>query len=74
MTRRMTDRVPASSKQLDSRNDRSPWYVGTHGERIAYESPVSGAYAIVESIAAAGCATPMHLNRSEEEQFCDYRR
>ena len=28
----------------------------------------NGAYAIVESIAAPGCATPMHLHRNEAEQ------
>jgi mannose-6-phosphate isomerase-like protein (cupin superfamily) len=29
----------------------------------------NGAYAIVEFIAAPGCATPMHVHRSEEEHF-----
>jgi hypothetical protein len=29
----------------------------------------NGAYAIVESIAAPGCAIPMHLHRNEEEHL-----
>jgi hypothetical protein len=37
----MSDIVPASSNQLDNWNDSGPWYEGTHGERIAYDSPVS---------------------------------
>jgi quercetin dioxygenase-like cupin family protein len=66
----MTDIVPASSKRLDNGNDSSPWHEGTHGERIAVRLSsldTNGAYAIVESIAAPGCATPLHLHRSEEE-------
>jgi hypothetical protein len=37
----MTDIVTASSNKLDNWNGRGPWYEGTHGERIAYNSPVS---------------------------------
>ena len=68
----MTDIVPASGKKLDNGNDSGPWYEGTHGERIAVRLSsldTNGAYAIVESIAAPGCATPMHVHRSEEEHF-----
>lgn len=53
-------------------NDGGPWYEAADGERIAVRvSSVEshGAYAIVESIAAPGCATPMHLHRNEEEHF-----
>jgi quercetin dioxygenase-like cupin family protein len=66
----MTDIVPASSKRLDNVNDSGPWHEGIHGERIAVRLSsldTNGAYAIVESIAAPGCATPLHLHRSEEE-------
>jgi quercetin dioxygenase-like cupin family protein len=66
----MTDIVPASSKRLDNGNGSGPWHEGTHGERIAVRLSsldTNGAYAIVESIAAPGCATPLHLHRSEEE-------
>jgi mannose-6-phosphate isomerase-like protein (cupin superfamily) len=68
----MTDIVPASSNKLDKWNDSGPWYEGTHGERIAVRLSsldTNGAYAIVESIAAPGCATPMHLHRNEAEHF-----
>ena len=68
----MTDIVQASSNKLDNWNDSGPWYEGTHGERIAVRLSsldTKGAYAIVESIAAPGCATPMHLHRNEEEHF-----
>jgi hypothetical protein len=64
----MTDVVPASSNKLDNWNDSGRWYEGTHGERIAVRLcsfDTNGAYAIVESIAARGCATPMHLRRNE---------
>ena len=47
-------------------------YEGTHGERIAVRVSsldTNGAYAVVESIAAPGCATPMHLHRNEAEHF-----
>ena len=68
----MTDKVSVSGNKLDNWNDDGPWYEGTHGERIAVRSSsvdTRGAYAIVESIAAPGCATPMHLHRNEEEHF-----
>jgi mannose-6-phosphate isomerase-like protein (cupin superfamily) len=68
----MTDIVPASGKRLDNGNDSGFWYEGTHGERIAVRLSsldTNGAYAIVESVAAPGCATPTHLHRSEEEHF-----
>jgi hypothetical protein len=60
----MTDIVTASSNKLDNWSDSGPWYEGTHGERIAVRVSsldTNGAYAIVESIAAPSCATPMHL-------------
>jgi quercetin dioxygenase-like cupin family protein len=66
----MTDIVPPSSKKLDNGNDGGPWYEGTHRERIAVRLSsldTNGAYAVVESIAAPGCATPMHRHRDEEE-------
>jgi mannose-6-phosphate isomerase-like protein (cupin superfamily) len=68
----MTEIVPESNNKLDNSNDSGPWYEGTHGERIAVRLSsldTNGAYAIVESIAAPGCATPMHLHRKEEEHF-----
>jgi hypothetical protein len=68
----MTDIVPESSKKPDSRNDSGPWYEGTHGERIAVRLSsldTKGVYAIIQSIAAPGCATPMHLHRNEAEHF-----
>ena len=68
----MTEIVAESSNKLDNRNDSGPWYEGTHGERIAVRLSsldTNGAYAIVESIAAPGCATPTHLHRNEEEHF-----
>jgi mannose-6-phosphate isomerase-like protein (cupin superfamily) len=68
----MTDTVTPSSNRLDDWNDRSPWYEGTPGERIAVRLSsldTNGAYAIVESIAAPCCATPMHLHRNEAEHF-----
>jgi mannose-6-phosphate isomerase-like protein (cupin superfamily) len=68
----MTEIVVESSNKLDNWNDSGPWYEGTHGERIAVRLSsldTNGAYAIVESIAAPGCATPMHLHRNEEEHF-----
>jgi len=49
--------VTVFSDKLDNWNDSGPWYKGTHGERI------------VESIAAPGCSTPMHLHRNEAEQL-----
>jgi hypothetical protein len=55
----MTDIGRASSNKLDDRNDSGPWYEGTR-ERIAVRFSsldTNGAYAIVESIAAPGCAT-----------------
>ena len=68
----MTEIVPEFSNKLDNSNDSGPWYEGTHGERIAVRLSsldTNGAYAIVESIAAPGCATPVHLHRNEEEHF-----
>jgi quercetin dioxygenase-like cupin family protein len=68
----MTEIVVESSNKLDNWNDSGPWYEGTHGERIAVRLSsldTNGAYAIVESIAAPGCATPMHLHRNETEHF-----
>jgi mannose-6-phosphate isomerase-like protein (cupin superfamily) len=68
----MTEILPEFSNKLDNSNDSGPWYEGTHGERIAVRLSsrgTNGAYAIVESIAAPGCATPMHLHRNEEEHF-----
>ena len=68
----MTDIVTASSNKLDNWSDSGPWYEGTHGERIAVRVSsldTNGAYAVVESIAAPGCATPMHLHRNEAEHF-----
>ena len=41
--------------------------VGDHGTTLSLDT--NGAYAIVESIAAPGCATPMHLHRNEAEHF-----
>jgi quercetin dioxygenase-like cupin family protein len=61
----------ASSSRVDNENDSGPWYEGTHGERIAVRlsnRDTNGMYAIVESVAAPGCATPMHLHRNEAEQ------
>ena len=61
----------ASSSKVDNENDSGPWYEGTHGERIAVRlsnRDTNGMYAIVESVAAPGCATPMHLHRNEAEQ------
>jgi len=68
----MTDIVTASSNKLDNWSDSGPWYEGTHGERIAVRVSsldTNGTYAVVESIAAPGCATPMHLHRNEAEHF-----
>ena len=68
----MTDIVTASSNKLDNWSDSGPWYEGTHGERIEVRVSsldTNGAYAVVESIAAPGCATPMHLHRNEAEHF-----
>jgi mannose-6-phosphate isomerase-like protein (cupin superfamily) len=61
----------------DNRPDSSdggggPWHEGTRGERIAVRISsfqTNGAYAVVESIAEPGCATPMHLHRNEEEHL-----
>ena len=69
----MTDSISKSQSgdQLDNWND-GPWYEGTHGERIAVRISsvhTNGKYAIVESVSAPGCATPMHLHRNEEEHF-----
>jgi mannose-6-phosphate isomerase-like protein (cupin superfamily) len=53
-------------------SDDGPWYEGTRGERIAVRISslqTNGAYAVVESFAESGCATPMHLHRNEEEHF-----
>jgi quercetin dioxygenase-like cupin family protein len=64
--------VPESNNKRDNWNDGGPWYEGTHGERIAVRLSsldTNGAYAIVESIAAPGCATPMHLHRNEAEHL-----
>ena len=61
----------ASSSKVDNENDSGPWYEGTHGERIAVRlsnRDTNGMYAIVESVAAPGCATPIHLHRNEAEQ------
>jgi mannose-6-phosphate isomerase-like protein (cupin superfamily) len=68
----MTDITSKPGDKLDNWNDSGPWYEGTHGERIAVRVSsldTNGAYAIVESIAAPGCATPMHLYRNEAEHF-----
>jgi quercetin dioxygenase-like cupin family protein len=61
----------ASNSKVDNENDSGQWYEGTHGERIAVRlsnRDTNGMYAIVESVAAPGCATPMHLHRNEAEQ------
>jgi mannose-6-phosphate isomerase-like protein (cupin superfamily) len=68
----MTDIITASSNKLDSWGDSGPWYEGTHGERIAVRVSsldTNGTYAVVGSIAAPGCATPMHLHRNEAGHF-----
>jgi mannose-6-phosphate isomerase-like protein (cupin superfamily) len=68
----MTEIVPESGNKFDNSNDGGTWYEGTHGERIAVRLSsldTNGAYAIVESIAAPGCATPMHLHHNEAEHF-----
>ena len=61
----------ASSSKVDNENNSGPWYEGPHGERIAVRlsnGDTNGMYAIVESVAATGSATPMHLHRNEAEQ------
>jgi mannose-6-phosphate isomerase-like protein (cupin superfamily) len=68
----MTEIVAESGNKLDKWNDSGPWYEGTREERIAIplsSLDTNGAYAIVESIAAPGCAAPMHLHRNEAEHF-----
>jgi mannose-6-phosphate isomerase-like protein (cupin superfamily) len=67
----MTDILISGGKRNDWKDD-GPWYDGTRGERIAVRISsldTNGPYAIVESIAAPGCAVPMHLHRNEEEHF-----
>jgi mannose-6-phosphate isomerase-like protein (cupin superfamily) len=68
----MSDIVPASSNKLDNLTNSSPSYELLTGSVSRYDSPVSIRTARMrssESIAAPGCATPMHLHRSEEEHF-----
>ena len=68
----MTDTISESGNELQNVNDGGPWYQGTHGEYIAVRlssRDTNGRYAIVESVAAPGSATPMHLHRNEEEHF-----
>ncbi|HEX4170325.1 MAG TPA: cupin domain-containing protein [Bryobacteraceae bacterium] len=68
----MTEIVPESNNKLDNSNNAGLWYEGTRGERITVRLSsldTNGAYAIVESIAAPGCAAPMHLHRNEAEHF-----
>jgi mannose-6-phosphate isomerase-like protein (cupin superfamily) len=60
------------SDNKSNSSDVGPWYEGTRGERIAVRISsleTDGAYAVVESLAEPGCATPMHLHRNEEEHF-----
>src|SRR5262249_12013219 len=57
---------------IEATDQGGPWYDGTPGERIAIRvssADTHGIYAVVESIAAPGCATPLHLHRTEEEHF-----
>ena len=71
----MTDIVTASSNKLDNWSDSGPWYEGTHGERIAVRVSsldTNGAYAVVESIAAPGCATNAPSSQ-RGRAFCDHR-
>jgi hypothetical protein len=67
----MSNIANVSDNKPDS-SDGGPWYEGTQGERIAVRISslqTDGAYAVVESLADPGCATPMHLHRNEEEHF-----
>jgi hypothetical protein len=50
--------------------NRNIWLDGAEGERQAIRvdsRTTGGAYAIVESVAAPGCAVPTHLHRNEDE-------
>jgi mannose-6-phosphate isomerase-like protein (cupin superfamily) len=56
----------------DGFDDSGPWYEGTAGERIAVRISsldTGGAYAVVESVAAAGCGPPLHIHQNEDEHF-----
>jgi quercetin dioxygenase-like cupin family protein len=48
------------------------WFKGADGERQAIRvdsRDTDGAYAVIESVAAPGCAVPTHRHRNEEEHF-----
>jgi quercetin dioxygenase-like cupin family protein len=65
-------KVAILSGDKPTSSDGGPWYEGTRGERIAVRISslqTNGAYAVVESFAEPGCATPMHLHRNEEEHL-----
>jgi mannose-6-phosphate isomerase-like protein (cupin superfamily) len=67
----MANVANVSDNRPDS-SDAGRWYEGTRGERIAVRISsleTDGAYAVLESLAEPGCATPMHLHRNEEEHF-----
>jgi mannose-6-phosphate isomerase-like protein (cupin superfamily) len=52
--------------------DEPTWLDAAEGERQAIRvdsRTTGGAYAIIESVAAPGCAVPTHLHRNEEEHF-----
>jgi quercetin dioxygenase-like cupin family protein len=66
----MTDTISESGNELQNVIDCGPWYQETHGKYIAVRlssRDTNGRYAIVESVADPGTATPMHLHRNEEE-------
>jgi quercetin dioxygenase-like cupin family protein len=65
-------KVATVSDDKPNSSDGGPWSEGIRGERIAVRVSslqTNGAYAVVESFAEPGCATPMHLHRNEEEHF-----
>ena len=65
----MTDTISESGNELQNVNNCGPWYQGTHGEYIAVRlssRDTNGRYAIVESVADPGSATPMHLHATRK--------
>lgn len=68
----MTEEVSKSPDKPTAFDDSVTWHEGANGERITVRVSslqTNGVFAVVESIAAPGCAVPLHLHRNEEEHL-----
>jgi mannose-6-phosphate isomerase-like protein (cupin superfamily) len=69
----MIDTMVAPSDVLSAyEEDGVTWYDAAPGERMAVRVSsldTNGAYAVIESIAAAGCGVSLHFHQNEEEHF-----